>query len=319
MSSAPRATIGGHYRLVRPIGCGGMAIVWEAVDLASGRRVAVKLLRDAAHRRENVELLHAEARSIARASAPHVVELLEAGDDDGAGPFLVLELLHGEDLASFLGRVARVPAALAIEIAMQIAEGISHAHARGLAHGDLKPENVFLEIVNGVVSIKIIVFGIAHRSQHAPESTPPPGSRSCTYGTLPYMAPERLQGGAPDPRSDVWSVGVILYEMLAGRLPYQTDDDPAEQLTILTFDEVAPIAELATGISPSLSQLVAQLSSPDPELRPADGAAVASALARELRHTSTDESGSFVRAGASTCPHRLAETVACGGGSSHQG
>lgn len=276
----PTTVVGGRYRLQRPLGRGGMAVVWEATDLLRNQSVAIKLLRDEPATDDPVAVLHEEALSTARAHGPHVVELLASGDDEKVGPYLVLELLRGEDLYTRLERGGRMPRALALDVALQIADALASAHRAGVVHGDLKPGNVFLERVDPSddrFRVKLIDFGHADRRSGAPSFSPSP----TIFGTLAYMAPERLRGRAPDERGDVWSLGVILFELLTGTRPYPIMNDPTELLRFLVREDLPLVSELVASTPRTLCDLVVDMLEVDAELRLPDGLAAKAELEAE--------------------------------------
>lgn len=243
--SAPPPARVGPYRVGRRIGRGGMGAVHEATDLSTGRRVALKLAKEGASSRACARLLR-EAQTARTAAGAHVVEVLDAGLDDEGRPYVAMELLEGEDLAAWLRREGRLEVNDAIDVAMELLEGLERVHAAGVVHRDLKPEN--LVIVSPFVTgggtgtatgtmgtatgttasdaprtprIKIVDFGV---SKVRAGGVLVPGSLTrdgIVLGTPLYMSPEQAQGLADvDERSDLWSAGAILYQCLTGRAPY---------------------------------------------------------------------------------------------------
>ena len=265
MSSPPRAL--GDYDLGALIGRGGMSEVYEARHRNVGGTVAIKLLR--AHLAGDARALEAFAAEAARTRAivhPNVVAVRDFGHDAGTCYF-VMERLDGETLAALLARGA-LPEARARELGAAIADGLAAAHALGIVHRDLKPGNVML----ADDTPKLVDFGIArHVAGDDPLTT---GTR---IGTPAYMAPEQLAGGLIAPGIDVWALGVVLFEMVTGRLPFDTAGGASPQL-------VAPAPRLTAPVSASYAALVARCLERDPALRPR---AIAD-LARALRGTATD-------------------------------
>jgi CRP-like cAMP-binding protein len=248
----PGAVVG-RFELVREIGRGGFGVVWEARDLQLRREVAFKAMR----RRSSSELpghrlLH-EAAAAAGLSHPNIVTVHDVGHAEW-GPYLVLELLRGETLARRLGgpplRTEEV-----VRIASQVAAGLAHAHEHGVVHRDLKPANVFL-CASG--QVKLLDLGIALAA----------GSRNPGGGTPSYMAPEQRRRAPEDERSDVFALGVLVYRMLANRLPFP--EPPEAELG------VAP--PLAAPDAPGLAELVARMLEIDPTARPRDAGAVLAEL-----------------------------------------
>ncbi len=208
----------GHFRIVRKIGEGGMGVVYEAWDERLGRAVAIKTIRGTGESEEARNRLWREARSLARVSHPHICQLFDAGEDGGT-VFLVMELLEGQSLA---GRLASgpLPVPETVGIARQMLEALAALHAVRVVHRDLKPSNVFLT-PHGV---KLLDFGLARPAAAAPPGDAEDTRTAATFtapggfaGTPHYMAPERVDGAAAGSAADIFAVGCILYEMLAGR------------------------------------------------------------------------------------------------------
>ena len=204
----------GHYRILAKIGEGGMGVVYVAEDDRLGRRVALKLLRHDSSDPRGRERLVREARVAAALSDPRLCQVFELGEWDGH-PFIAMELIAGTSLAARLSAGPIVPAE-AIQIAVQVAEALQVLHAHGVVHRDLKPSNIFLT----GASVKVLDFGLA-RSFTMDGTTAPPVTRTGTIvGTPQYAAPEQLAGTSVDGRADLFSLAVILFEMIAGRPPF---------------------------------------------------------------------------------------------------
>jgi len=244
----------GRFRLLRELGRGGFGVVFEAEDTVLPRRVALKAVRTGPRAALRGERLLEEAEAAARLAHPNIVTLHDLGRAE-QGPYLVLELLDGEVLQHVLER-GPLPPGEAVRIAMGIARGLAHAHARGVAHRDLKPGNVFLTRDGGV---KLLDFGLAHAF----------GVPRAEGGTPAYMAPEQWAGAAEDGRTDVFALGVLLFRLLTGRLPFPGEGGGAGA-------ERAPELELP-GL-PALGELVGLMLEKDPERRPRDGGEVLRAL-----------------------------------------
>lgn len=207
---------GHRYRLQQEIGRGGMGCIWEAQDLQLERRVAIKIINPEQRAADELRrALEHEARAIARLNDPHVVQVFDYGIEDGS-PYIVMELLTGEDLESRLERHERISLPAAIKLVDQIAQALSAAHGAGLVHRDLKPGNVFL--VRGVEDewIKVLDFGVVSLLADTGDGTGSPG----VAGTPGYMSPEQLRAARPDARCDVWALGVIAYRLLTGEMPF---------------------------------------------------------------------------------------------------
>ncbi len=211
-------TIADKYRLLEPIGAGGMGTVFRAEHLTLGSEVAVKLLTSGATASEAVlERFKREARAVAQLKTPNVVQVFDYGVHDGQ-PYMVMELLEGEDLEAVLVREGTVPLRRTAEILRQVCKGLTQAHAAGLVHRDLKPANLFLASVAGDEVVKILDFGIA---KHADlERSPVLTSNNAVLGSPLYMSPEQTRSERVDARSDLWSLGVVLLEMLTGSSPF---------------------------------------------------------------------------------------------------
>lgn len=213
------ALLGGRYRLIRKVGEGAMGVVFEAEHVSIRRRVAVKILqRTLVASPEMVERLRREAEVTSGLGHPNIVECLDFGTEDGQ-VYLVMEWLDGENLDQ---RLEREPMSLdaALDIAAQACSGLAEAHERGIVHRDLKPANVFLtHDRTGAVRVKILDFGIAKLAAEQTQLT----TTGVLIGTPNYMAPEQALGHAVDARADIYALGVILYELVTGHVPFRGD------------------------------------------------------------------------------------------------
>ena len=266
----PGAVVG-RFELVREIGRGGFGVVYEARDRELGRSVAFKAIRAGTRVTLREERLLREAEAAARLSHPNIVTLFDVGRSEH-GPYLVLELLRGQTLAEMLEQ-GPVPEREALRIGAEVAKGLAHAHSQGVAHRDLKPANVFL-CEDG--QVKVLDFGLAHAF----------GQRRVDGGTPAYMAPEQWKGAPEDERTDVFALGVLLYRMLAGSLPFP---DVLEKAA--TGPRPAPVLEVPD--VPALGHLVGRMLAKDPVQRPRDGSEVLAALSafqRELERTGSSSS-----------------------------
>jgi serine/threonine-protein kinase len=221
--------VAGRYRVLKPLGEGGMGQVYLAEHEAIEKKIALKVLRPEFSRKEDiVSRFQQEAISASRIKHPNVLEVFDFGRLEGGEAFLAMEFLEGHDLADELSRTGILDPSRALPIAMQICRALAAAHARGVVHRDMKPDNVFLQrTVDGEI-VKIVDFGIAQlrSSEEAAQSEPRRRRLTKTgmiFGTPEYMAPEQAGGRGTDHRVDVYAVGVILYEMFSGAVPFTGD------------------------------------------------------------------------------------------------
>jgi eukaryotic-like serine/threonine-protein kinase len=216
--TGPGTVLSGRYRLEDPIAAGGMSAVWRATDERLGRAVAVKLMRDELladpAARERFER---EARVAACLASPHVVDVYDVGLDQERR-YLVMELIEGESLADRLGREGALDPAIAVAVADRVLAALEVAHAGGTVHRDVKPANVLLPADGGV---KLADFGIAKALEAEATSLTAAGQ---ILGTPTYLSPEQVAGRPAGPASDVYAVGVLLHEMIAGRPPFEGAD-----------------------------------------------------------------------------------------------
>ena len=249
----------GRFELLREVGRGGFGVVFEARDTELGRLVAFKAMRPSLARADVLEKpLREEAEAAARLNHPNVVTLHDYGIHEGT-PFLILELLRGETLQQRLRRGPMAPLE-AVRLARDVARGLAHAHANGVVHRDLKPGNVFLTDEGGV---KIVDFGLARLLDRA----------SLAGGTPAYMAPEQLRGAPGDARADVFSAAVMLFQTLAGRLPFPVVDGRS---TVLDPGPPPPLP--LHDPPPELAALLASALSKDPTDRPQSASALLAAV-----------------------------------------
>ena len=232
----------GAYEIVGLLASGGMGQVYRARDERLGREVAVKVIADglATDENEHARFLQ-EARLLASLSHPNILSIYDYGDQGGVR-YAVMELLAGVNLrVGMAGRT--LPWRTATAIAVAVAKGMAAAHARGIVHRDLKPENIFLLADGGV---KILDFGLARRDQRRPRrdgaasSDEFPAEEGSLVGTTLYMAPEQIMGLPVDPRTDIFALGCVLYEMLAGDRPFARSSVGAT-LSAILHDEPAPL------------------------------------------------------------------------------
>jgi serine/threonine-protein kinase len=218
-------TIAGRYELQELVGTGGMSSVYKAHDTLLERNVALKILHDQYRTDDDfVERFKREARAVARLSHPNIVTVIDRGEDGGK-QFIVFEYIDGENLKEHLVRSGRLPVRDALELALQVARALAFAHEHGLVHRDVKPQNVLL---NGDGRAKVTDFGIA-RSLDVDGVT----QTGTVLGTSNYIAPEQASGRRVDQQTDVYSLGVVLYELLAGEVPF-----PGENFVTIALKHV---------------------------------------------------------------------------------
>jgi hypothetical protein len=323
----PRA-LAGRYRLVRLLARGGMAEVWEGRDDVLSRPVAVKmLLSHLAADPYLRERFKREAVTAARLVHPGIVAIFDAGVEvigdngveagtvlSGGWPrdeisklemdwpeqpstaFIVMELVPGETLRDLMSRSGPMEPELAIAIAGQVTDALAHAHAHGLVHRDIKPANVLLRDEGGdMVRVKVADFGIAKATATTGDLT----ANGTFLGTPKYVSPEQVQGREPDPRADLYSLGVVLFEMLAGRPPFRESTDMA---TALAHVQKAPprLDQLRPELPPGLSDLVGSLLVKDPDYRVGSALALGAALTSIGKRAggSANEPGAYLHLGA---------------------
>ncbi len=253
------ATLAGKYEVRRLIGSGGMGAVYEGVHVEIGKRVAIKILdRDHSRNEEIAERFRREGRAASRVESEHVVQVFDVGSDDAHGLYLVMELLEGEDLATRLDRERLLDVPIAIDVAWQAARGLAKAHAAGVVHRDLKPGNVFLSRRDdGSTVVKLVDFGISKLLTD--ESKDGAITRhGSALGTPQYMSPEQAQGHAVDHRTDVWSLGAVLYEMLAGKPAYDLLENYEQTIFAIVLNDPPSLAEVAPWVPPPVAALVGE-------------------------------------------------------------
>ncbi|HEX4979814.1 MAG TPA: protein kinase [Acidimicrobiales bacterium] len=281
----------GRYRLVSPIARGGMAEVWEGVDEILARPVAVKVLhRHLAADDGFRERFRREAVAAARLSHPNVVATYDTGQD-GDLPFIVMELVRGRTLRALLDDGGIGPAT-AVAVAVQVADALAAAHAAGIVHRDVKPGNILLcegTDVGAAGSVKVADFGIARAATDSTDADlTQPGT---VLGTTKYLAPEQVQGGEPDARSDVYALGVVLYEMVTGKPPFAADSPMATAMAHVHQTPMRP-RQLRAGIPRSIEAVVLRAIDKDPAARYQSAGELALAL-RSL-DTGADDAVPFV-------------------------
>jgi len=293
------------YRIEAVLGEGGMGIVLKATHLELGCPVAIKVMRpQLAHSEDAVNRLLVEARAAASIRSEHVARVLDVGRLENGAPFLVLEHLEGRDLARMLQKSGRLACQVAVDFVLQACQALSEAHSAGIIHRDLKPENLFLSCrADGTPIIKLLDFGISKRltceGREAARTNP-----SELLGSPLYMAPEQMKGGGPiDARADIWSLGVVLYELCTGQSPFFGETIPSICARVIGVDPVPP-HELLPTLPEGLEAVILRCLQKNPAERPANIAELAAELAPYGSEDATAYAASarLVIAGARTDP-----------------
>jgi eukaryotic-like serine/threonine-protein kinase len=261
--------LGGRYVLDGQIGRGGYSEVWRATDTVLSRPVAVKLLHPGyAHQPHVLARFQAEARHAGSLTHENIARIYDYGDPaDGQPPFLVMELVDGPSLEDVLAKGGALDARRSMNIVAQSAAGLAAAHAVGLIHRDIKPANLLLAR-DGLV--KVTDFGIAHAVGSVPVT-----ATGEVLGTPGYIAPERVGGAQATPSSDLYALGIVGYECLAGTPPFR-----GTPLEVALAHRDRPLPPLPPDIPPGAAELVMRLTAKDPGYRPAEAAEVAAGAAR---------------------------------------
>src|SRR5690606_3762612 len=260
----------GPYRILREVGRGGMGVVFQAQDERLGRHVALKLLpRHLTFDESAKARLLSEARAASALDHSGICTIYDVGEAEDGAVYIAMAYYAGRDLARTLEEKGALPIEQAVLIAIQVAAGLRHAHDAGVVHRDIKPSNIF---VTDRGDAKILDFGVAKLQGAVPEFGP--GTK---IGTVTYMSPEQAAGEDVDERTDIWSLGVVLYEMLTGRPPFRAADEAATFDAILKA-EPTPIQELRPDVPPALDTIVRRMLMKDRDERPATAADVLAML-----------------------------------------
>jgi serine/threonine-protein kinase len=251
--------LNGRYRLVAQQGSGGMAVIYKAQDMLLGRIVAVKVLRpsltaDPAF----MSRFRNEARSVANLNHPNIVTVHDVGND-GSTQYIVMEFVEGQDLKKIIKAEGGLSIDRTLKLVIQICAGIGFAHRAGLVHADVKPQNI---LVTRGDMVKVTDFGIAQ----ALSDTQPSERQSVVWGSPHYFAPEQARGERPTPASDVYSIGIVMFELLTGRLPYVGANQ--QELALAHIREQVPnVVEYNPNVPDTLGQIVYKVMSKEPSAR----------------------------------------------------
>lgn len=254
-----KTLLSGRYKLLHPIGSGGMAVVYKALDEMLERTVSVKILReDYSNDRDFRNRFRQEAKAAANLSHPNIVTVYDFGFDDNQ-VFIVFEYVDGDDLKTLIRKRSRFSIEDTVGLVAQACAGVGYAHRAGLVHCDIKPHNM---LVSSDFRLKVTDFGIAR----ALATIHPDEQSDIVWGSPHYFSPEQAAGGAPSPASDVYALGVILYELLTGRLPFEASD--ATELARMHRVEVPiPPRRLNPSIPETLEEITLKVLSKEPTAR----------------------------------------------------
>ena len=262
----PGTLVNGRYRIVGLLGRGGMGEVYRATDLTLAQAVALKFLPEAGVSERVLERFHAEVRIARQISHPNICRVYDIGEVDGQ-PFISMEYVDGEDLADLLQRIGRLPADKALDTARKICAGLAAAHDRGVIHRDLKPQNIMLNKRGEPV---IMDFGLAAVADQLTGA-------EARNGTPAYMSPEQLRGDEVTAKSDIYALGLVLYEIFSGKRAYEAKTI-GDLLKLQEGAQMASLTSLAADVDPQVEKVIKRCLNPDAALRPSTPLAVAAAL-----------------------------------------
>ncbi len=276
MAFQPGAVIAGKYEVARVLGEGGMGVVYQARHIELGIFVAIKVMRDEVMQdAEAVRRFSREAQAVAMLNGEHVARVLDVGKLDGGRPYMVMEYLVGSDLGVILDQRQRIGVGEAIDYVIQACEALAEAHRAGVVHRDLKPANLFVVDVAGRRIVKLVDFGISRFEK--PDEVRVTQTQTA-FGTPLYMSPEAVRSAKhADARSDIWALGVILYELIAGIPPF-VGDTPTSVAVSITIDKQRPLYPHFPEVPPELDAVIAWTLEKDPARRPQSAVELADAL-----------------------------------------
>jgi tRNA A-37 threonylcarbamoyl transferase component Bud32 len=256
--------VGGRYRVLERIGAGGMGKVFKVAHETLGKTFALKIIRDSmAGQNKARDLFYREARLASALSHPNITSVVDFGEDDKLGAFMVMEFLQGEPLSKLLKREKRLGLRQAIDIIQQVAEALHYIHSKGIVHCDIKTENILLTEVPDTkrrrLQVKLLDFGLAR-------STTTTRNTNSLAGTPHYVAPERIRGQKASPSSDIYGLGILFYELLTGRVPW---DGSVDEILAGHLNQVPtpPSRLLETALDPAVEKLILHALAKTPEKR----------------------------------------------------
>jgi eukaryotic-like serine/threonine-protein kinase len=274
--------LAGKFRIERVLGVGGMGMVVSALHLHLDERVAIKfLLPEALGNAEAVARFGREARAAVKIKSEHVARVIDVGALDSGAPYMVMELLRGHDLSNLLRDRGALPVSTAVQYVLQACEALAEAHAVGIVHRDLKPANLFVTArADGTPCVKVLDFGISKITNPSGSGADMGMTRTqAIMGSPLYMSPEQLASAKDvDPRTDIWAIGTVLYELLSGRVPFEADNMP-QLCTLILHTEPPPLRSLRAEVPEQLEQCIARCLRKDRAQRYANVAALAAELA----------------------------------------
>ena len=277
----PGVVLAGKYRVERVLGQGGMGVVLAAHHLQLGQRVALKfLLPEVCTSGEAVARFLREARAAVQIESEHVARVVDVGTLEGGSPYMVMEYLEGSDLGDVLQKRGPMPLQLAVSYVLEAMEAVAEAHALGMVHRDLKPSNLFLaRRRDGSFIVKVLDFGISKATQDSQGPSASMTSTTAVMGSPLYMSPEQVRSSKDvDARADIWSLGVILHELLSGRTPFHGETMTAV-LAMIAADPPPPLRSVRPDLSPAIEAVVLRCLNKDRNQRFQNVAELAYALA----------------------------------------